>query len=395
MLKSTFDAMILAQNIKLDILIQELLFNEDCIVVPGFGAFICNYQPAVIEQNQKLILPPSKSISFNSQLIKNDGYLASKLSEIFEITYEESNLVIDSIVNLWNQELSNKRFLELEGVGSFRKNEFDKLLFNQFTEINLLTNAYGLLPLSISPVKTVKKRAIVKELNSTPTSYKTAFKYVAAASLLLPFIFGVVWLSFNFTDYKNQIVGLELFSLSSEETDQKQNNTVDYKISQIKSVKTESDVDSFFDEIENEQSEIKEDVKEGVIEDNPSINLSKIVDEKNNDNNKLDNVSSIAKENEHSNVANTEIKISNKTEEKLSNESFKYAVIGGCFSSEENANNYYEDLLNKGYDAKIVGKSNSGLFQVAYSTHNSRVEALQSLAKIRVDTTQKGWILRK
>lgn len=391
MLKSTFDAMILAQNIKLDALVQELLYNEDCIIIPGFGAFVCNYQSAVIEQNHKLILPPSKSISFNSQLIKNDGYLASKLSEIFEVSYDESNQLIENIVATWKEELSNKRFLELEGIGSFRKNEFDKLLFNQFTELNLLTNAYGLLPLSISPVKTVKKRAIVKELNNTPNSYKTAFKYVAAASLLLPFIFGVVWLTYNFTDYKNQIVGLELFSLSTEETDQKQNNTVDYNISQIKSVKTESDVDNFFDEKENEQPEIKEDV----IEDNQSINISEVVDEKIDITNELDDVTSISKEKEHTKVVNPGIKITNKGEEKLSNESFKYAVIGGCFSSEENANNYYEDLLNKGYDAKIVGKSNSGLFQVAYSTHNSRVDALQSLAKIRVDTTQKGWILRK
>ena len=369
--------MISAQNIKLDNLIQELLYNEDCIIVPGFGAFVCNYQPAVIEENQKLILPPSKSISFNSQLIKNDGFLASKISEIFEVSYEDGNQIIASIVSDWNASLTHKKFLELDGVGSFRQNEFGKLLFNQFSEVNLLTDSFGLSPLPIELVKSVKKPAIVKELHANSKSYKTAFKYVAAASLLLPFIFGVFWMTINFNDYKNQIVGLDVFSFS-EKNDTIESNTIDYSISKQNEIKTEQEVDAFFDEKEMveaveviEVNKVSEATKNTV--EQPLINTEAIAETK----------------------AAQEIPKETKSEVIVNSTQYKYAIIGGCFGSEENALNFQTELKNKGFESQIVGQSNSGLYQVAYSTHNSRVDALQALAKIRVDSTQKGWVLKR
>ena len=41
--------------------IRELLFRHDCVIIPGFGAFIGNYFPSHIDRNEGLFYPPVKT----------------------------------------------------------------------------------------------------------------------------------------------------------------------------------------------------------------------------------------------------------------------------------------------------------------------------------------------
>jgi len=42
--------------------ISELLFEHDCVIIPNFGGFICNYKPADIHPIQNTVSPPAKAI---------------------------------------------------------------------------------------------------------------------------------------------------------------------------------------------------------------------------------------------------------------------------------------------------------------------------------------------
>ena len=48
--------------------ISDLLFLHDCVIIPDFGGFICNYKSAYIDDESGLICPPSKDILFNRNL---------------------------------------------------------------------------------------------------------------------------------------------------------------------------------------------------------------------------------------------------------------------------------------------------------------------------------------
>jgi hypothetical protein len=55
--------------------IEYLVSRHDCVVVPGWGAFIAQYEPARIDAESGLIVPPSRAISFNQSVMHNDGLL--------------------------------------------------------------------------------------------------------------------------------------------------------------------------------------------------------------------------------------------------------------------------------------------------------------------------------
>ena len=61
--------------------IQELLYRYNCVVVPEFGAFLTHVKPAFIDRTSHTFYPPSKVLSFNSQLQTNDGLLISYMAE--------------------------------------------------------------------------------------------------------------------------------------------------------------------------------------------------------------------------------------------------------------------------------------------------------------------------
>jgi len=45
--------------------IEELLYRYNCVIVPGFGAFLTQLKSAEINKSTNTFLPPSKVISFN------------------------------------------------------------------------------------------------------------------------------------------------------------------------------------------------------------------------------------------------------------------------------------------------------------------------------------------
>ena len=74
--------------------INQLLYTHECVIVSGLGAFIIYNKEAIIDQRKNYFTPNTKSISFNSEIKKNDGLLANYISETENISYEEACLII-------------------------------------------------------------------------------------------------------------------------------------------------------------------------------------------------------------------------------------------------------------------------------------------------------------
>ena len=68
--------------------IIELLHKHDCVIIPGFGAFLTKYIPASHDNN--VFSPPKKSVTFNGMLKENDGLLANEISAKENISYNAS-----------------------------------------------------------------------------------------------------------------------------------------------------------------------------------------------------------------------------------------------------------------------------------------------------------------
>src|SRR4051794_23557059 len=116
--------------------IKELLFEQDCVVIPDFGGFIANYVSADIHPIRHTFAPPSKSIAFNEMLRLNDGLLASHIAQFERISREEALAKIKDFTNHLREELKQKHKYRLVEIGTLFMNQEQKIQFEPENRIN-------------------------------------------------------------------------------------------------------------------------------------------------------------------------------------------------------------------------------------------------------------------
>jgi hypothetical protein len=129
---------------KIEKYISELLYRYQCVGVPGFGAFLCEWQSAQVIVGQSSFAPPKKVISFNSNIKNNDGLLANHIALQEKISYEKALNRIQTQVVFWLEKLENKEHLVLENIGEIFSNSENNFVFKPNTAINYLTDSFGL-----------------------------------------------------------------------------------------------------------------------------------------------------------------------------------------------------------------------------------------------------------
>ncbi|MFN9325053.1 MAG: hypothetical protein ACK6A5_06675, partial [Flavobacteriales bacterium] len=53
--------------------IRELLYDHDLVIVPEWGGLLTHYLPARLDEARNVVHPPGKDLSFNRNLLRNDG----------------------------------------------------------------------------------------------------------------------------------------------------------------------------------------------------------------------------------------------------------------------------------------------------------------------------------
>lgn len=187
-------------RMRLEGYIEELLYEYNCVVVPGFGAFLAHGKSAELNTSTNTLLPPSKTVSFNAQLSENDGLLVSHIAKVKRLGYEA---LLEEIVNegaLWRKKLEEGSPIELFGVGKLWMGEDEKIQFQPENKTNYLTSSFGLSAFTATPIHREVLKEEVEELEEkipfiiTPekreeTSFRPWIKY--AAVLLLSLSFGM------------------------------------------------------------------------------------------------------------------------------------------------------------------------------------------------------------
>lgn len=115
--------------------IENLLLENDCVIIPGFGGFIVQYIPARRIDEEGIFLPPYRTVGFNPQLNLNDGLLIQSYMQAHDINYPEASRLVDDAVMELREQLSEKGKVNIHGVG--------KLLFNIENTIEFSPNEDG------------------------------------------------------------------------------------------------------------------------------------------------------------------------------------------------------------------------------------------------------------
>jgi cell division septation protein DedD len=77
----------------------------------------------------------------------------------------------------------------------------------------------------------------------------------------------------------------------------------------------------------------------------------------------------------------------------VTKEVHNYHIVAGAFREVENANKKVKELIGNGFKAQILGVNKWGLTQVAFSSYNSRAEAINNLKTIKKTVSSDAWLL--
>ena len=190
-------------TMRIDQYISQLLYRYQCVIIPGFGAFLTEIKSAQLVEASHTFYPPKKVISFNVNVRNNDGLLANHIAQTERISYAEASDQIEAAIQNWKKELHNNHSVSIKNIGKLSLNSENNIVFEPLESSNYLTAAFGLAPFISPPVQRefYKKQVEVLE-EKTPIQFTTEkrgvqpwLKYVAifVVGLGVAGLFGNQW----------------------------------------------------------------------------------------------------------------------------------------------------------------------------------------------------------
>jgi len=338
-------------SVKVEHYISELLFEYDCVIIPGFGGFVTNYASATIHPTQHVFTSPGKNIVFNKSLRNNDGLLANHVSLGEKIDFLKAVKLIEEFAEGINSGLSRGKKVELLNIGTFHLDVEKNIQFKPDNTINYLLASYGLTEIQSPAIKrgNISER-IEKEFFDRPavvSEKPRARKKIWAMVGAIPVIAALIWIPYQKGLFDNvSYSAINPFAMAGP---------VEYV---VRSEKVAAIIES--DLTENEKP-----FKAVVVASAP--------------------VEAEVNSGPDKPVAPVE------TVKKTSTSA--YYIVAGCFEYLENAEGLVKELQSKGRNAEIIGKNRQGLYRVSYSSFRNRKEALIALATAKQEVTE-AWILR-
>ena len=330
----------------------ELLQDNECVIVPDFGAFISKRHSATIDYANHRFTPPYKEIVFNNKLKNDDGLLVDFMIEKDSLTKEDALAKIRSFVNQSEAILDVNSELVLEGIGKIRKFGDDYILTSK-TETNLLGDSFGLTEFNVQPVfrtetyQIIKERIVVEQKEKN-TEYTVAVENVddtpEVVKTIKPGIvrtFAVATLAF-----------LLLFAFN------------------WKTEQTGSNFASWNPFLYSSPNEFLINFMEP----------EKVLESEN------------LKISESENVLESENQKTSEPENVL--ESHHYFIVGGSFQTLDRAEFCLKDIRSQGFEnASLLEKNDKGYIRVYYESFVEKSDALIRLDVIKNDFNESAWLL--
>jgi cell division septation protein DedD len=344
--------------------IEELLFEQDCVVIPSFGGFVTNFSGSQIDKSTKFIFPPNKWLAFNELLKHDDGLLSNYIAQKENISRENASEVIKIFVTDTKDTLKSLGKFSFSNLGNFTLTNNNNLLFQPKNSLNFLNDSFGLSPITLPLINdslvaelvipenkpSFENRKIVVEdreevfaevVENESEEEEVYFRKRSRVIPILSFVAGI------------GLLGMGIYLLDN------------------KSIANQS---SFFPWA---NSSIKSSEKVKVLNKSlPEIAaVPKIISEKSTE---------IKKEEDNFNsTVNTIDK--------------KYFVIVGSFGSEKNAKNLVSQLKKQGFSDAQILLPNSGekLIKVSSSSFQTESNANEDSKEVGQKLNQTTWVYEK
>ncbi|MBI9066009.1 MAG: SPOR domain-containing protein [Salinivirgaceae bacterium] len=317
--------------------VSGLLFIHDCVILPGFGGFVSNERSAIHNEVNHTFHPPKKDVLFNKNLTYNDGLLINYLAKNLNISYTEAKKRIQEEVQKAWLKLDKNEEVVFNGVGSFKYDKNQNLIFTAEETENFLIDSYGLSSFRFPPLSYQKNaREIIPLYNHTHMNEGVKKTLKWASILILPIIGALALVPYSKSKLNQQSAGLNP-DMNIEKS--------------IESTHSAMPNDSITDEVLDQSTDKKVALfyTEGT---QPSV-------------------------------------------KKQQTQGFKFYIIGGSYRDENNAKEQVKIYRDKGFDKTQVMFVDE-LYRVYLQDFDSKVNAIHELRRIRnEEKNDQVWLYSK
>ena len=347
--------------------IKELLFEQDCVVIPEFGGFVTNFDCAKINSSNRFISPPQKWLAFNALLKNDDGLLSNYIAKEDNVSISQANFKVRNFVDDIKKYLRVNKTYSIDGLGTFSQNEEEKIQFQPKSTNNFYSESFGMEniflrkseslqnELQVVLIPNVVSNATIQQVFASDDRESMAEILEDEAvysfqkgrfSKVLPYVYGIVGSMILFSAI--YFLDNQKSNLSSLNPFQFQKNVLPVSMPILK-----EDVALVTTKFENE-TESKSTVETNI---EPVVEVKSTIIESNN----------------------------------------RFFIITGSFGSKQNAKKLLTTLKNKGFEnAEIIyPKRNEKLIKVSAGGFRNESDADQEAQKVAKMMNQTTWIYKK
>ncbi len=436
--------------------IADLLYDYECVVIPGLGGFIARNHNASIHPVKNQFRPPFKEVVFNPHLRTNDGLLLNHIAITEKLTYQDAKGRLDRFVLKCLQEMEKGRRIAFRRIGSIYLNQEHVVQFEADESQNYLASSFGLSSFVAHPVvrgtfqekksKTIAETPApaVRESAARPISQRHKVTSTVSQSRTAPQVQHRQIAAKRSSPYKKQFTFLFvlLFSLfigwgvMNKHTVQYYyssyaslvpffyaspneyivNNMDKLPIDKYLPLKSKEEAPARDERvllqpannnllqskalpIENlyvDDDELIGEQDSALVNDtylNPASDNKEII---------VGSTEPLVTENKVENIVPEaspvkkepkQIKTSvSSTDVAAVDADAKYFIIAGAFREKENAEKLIRQLSGKGYSPSYAGQTKTGLWRVSYVAFRSKNDALKRLQTIKSEEDSNAWL---
>lgn len=346
------------KRFKLDISgnIKDLLYRHDCVILPGFGGFVANYKPAKVDYDRNIFSPPSKNISFNSQLTHNDGLLISDVSYSTGLAYLDAKRNVDGYIRELQSALEKGRKVVIDELGAFYYDKEKLLQFEPDHLKNYLIDSFGLSTFEFSLLEEYDVRKRIQPKLRSPEKNVRRRKILRRTLIAVPLLVALVVIPLKTDLLKSGKFAANPFSQNTEITHKPATPVVPEEASFVPT----------------EQSEVaKEDI------DTKETGITKEVSAP---------AATITPENT---VESKEDIITAAAPEK------RYDIVAGSFQEKQNASRLANSLAEDGYITELM-EASSGFYRVLIAGSPTFTVARKEMYKFKYSHPGEDyWLLKR
>ena len=132
--------------------IEYLMMHHDCVVIPGWGAFVAQYSESFYDHDRHELKKPLRKVGFNASVNHNDGLLAQSLVRREGLSYDDAVRFIAESVLSFRQQLAGGGELGMGRLGFFHSDDQGHVEFIPFHHEMCNDQYFGLRSIRFTPL---------------------------------------------------------------------------------------------------------------------------------------------------------------------------------------------------------------------------------------------------